>query len=71
MASDSFHYCSMTDVGLVAGAMSDSTAMSDHACCSVTDVGLVAGAMSDSTTMSAGTEVTHSEGHHPGHAGAK
>ena len=40
--SDSFHCCYMTDMGLVAGAMSDSF------CCCMTDMGLVAGVMSDS-----------------------
>ena len=55
----------MTDMGQVAGAMSDSF------CCCMTDMGLVAGAMSGGAAEFAGSEVSHPEGHHPGHTGAK
>ena len=40
-------------------------------CCYMTDVGLVAGAMFGGAAEFAGSEVSHPEGHHPGHTGAK
>ena len=72
-----FHCC-MTDMGLVqclfsllydrhgAGGWCD---VCFHCC--MTDMGLVAGAMSGGAAEFAGSEVSHPQGHHPGHTGAK